>query len=112
MQPTTDAGARSAAGSVTGSFDPVGEAARSSGAAEETCPSCDAPGAFLPSKRHRFNPFGGVTCLVLAFWAALAGLVLEIGFVPAMALALVGLILVAARRTALVCQVCGFVRSS
>lgn len=62
------------------------------------------------SRRHRFNPFGGVTCLVLAFWAALAGALFGFGYLPSMGLAAVGIVLVVARRTALVCQVCGFVK--
>lgn len=90
--------------------DPVDPEARSTGAAEETCPSCDAPGAWVLSRRHRFNPFGGVTCLVLAFWATVAGALLGFGYVPGVAVALLGVALVAARRTALVCQVCGFVK--
>lgn len=90
--------------------DPVDVEARSAGAAEETCPSCDTPGAWTLSRRHRFNPFGGVTSLVLAFWASLAGWLLGFGYLPAAALAAVGVVLVAAQRTALVCQVCGFVK--
>lgn len=90
--------------------DPVDAEARSSGAAEETCPSCDAPGAWVLSRRHRFNPFGGVACLVLAFWAMVAGAILGFGYLPAAILALFGVVIVLSRRTALVCQVCGFVK--
>lgn len=90
--------------------DPVDAEARSTGAAEQTCPSCDAPGAWVLSRRHRFNPFGGVTCLVLAFWSAVGGAVLGFGYLPAAALAVCGVVLIVARRTALVCQVCGFVK--
>lgn len=90
--------------------DPVDVEARIAGAATETCPSCDTPGAWSLSRRHRFNPFGGVTCLVLAFWATLAGWLFGLGYIPAAALTIVGVVLVAAQRTALVCQVCGFVK--
>lgn len=90
--------------------DPVDAAARSTGAAGEACPSCDAPGSWKLSRRHRFNPFGGVTCLVLAFWAALAAAVTDLGYLPALGLLIAAAALVAARRTALVCQVCGFVK--
>ncbi len=90
--------------------DPVDAAARSAGAADETCPSCDSPGAWRLSRRHRFNPFGGVTCLVLAFWAALFGWLTGVGLWPAALLAGLGVTVIAATRTAQVCQVCGFVK--
>lgn len=90
--------------------DPVDEQTRSAGAAGESCPSCDSPGAWTISKRHRFNPFSGVIALVLAFWALLIGLLVGFTLLPAAAFATIGLLVVAARRTALVCQVCGLVR--
>jgi len=90
--------------------DPVDSDARTTGAAEETCPSCDTPGAWTLSRRHRFNPFGGVTALVLAFWASLAGWLLGFGQIPAAVLAAAGVAIMLAQRTALVCQVCGFVK--
>lgn len=83
---------------------------RKAGEAADVCPSCDTPGAWSPSRRHRFNPFGGVLALVLAFWTLLFGLLLGLGPWPAAALAAVGVTIIAWRRTALVCQVCGFVR--
>ena len=90
--------------------DPVDPGTRSAGAAGETCPSCDAPGSCVLSSRHRFNPFGGVTVLVLAFWALVVGWLFGLGPAPAGILAGLGVILLVARRTALVCQVCGFVK--
>lgn len=89
--------------------DPVDSDARSAGAAEDACPSCDAPGAWKLSTRHRFNPFGGVTLLVLAFWAAVANLFVDVSWIPAATLAFGGIAVMAWRRTAMVCQVCGFV---
>ena len=91
-------------------LDPIDERTRSAGIAAEVCPSCDSPGSWTLSRRHRFNPFGGVTALVLTFWVALLGWALDFGFLPAAGLALFGALLLIARRTALVCQVCGFVK--
>jgi len=90
--------------------DPVDERTRSAGEADDACPSCDAPGAWTPSRRHRFNPFGGVIALVLAFWALVFGWLIGFGPWPAGVLAGAGVIVILARRTALVCQVCGFVK--
>ena len=90
--------------------DPVDVRTRHAGEAAEVCPSCDTPGSWSPSKRHRFNPFGGVLAMVLAFWALLFGMLIGLGPWPALALALTGVVIIAWRRTALVCQVCGFVR--
>jgi hypothetical protein len=85
----------------------MGEAEPRGGA----CPSCDTPGSWKSSKRHRFNPFGAVTLMVLAFWASLGGWLLGIGQIPALTLVAAGIVMLAARRTALVCTACGFVRS-
>lgn len=92
-----------------GIADPVDAAARTAGAAEDTCPSCDTPGAWKLSSRHRFNPFGGVTVMVLSFWAAVANLFVDIGWAPAAALAVIGVSVMVWKRTAMVCQVCDFV---
>ena len=92
-----------------GIADPVDVAARTAGAADDACPSCDAPGAWKLSSRHRFNPFGGVTLLVLAFWTALAAFFVDIGWLPAAALAVIGVAVMIWKRTAMVCQVCDFV---
>jgi hypothetical protein len=88
----------------------VDERTRSAGEAEDACPSCDSPGAWSPSRRHRFNPFAGVISLVLSFWALVIGYPLGLGFAPAAVLAVLGLAIVASTRTALECQVCGFVK--
>lgn len=92
-----------------GIADPVDVAARTAGAADDACPSCDTPGAWKLSSRHRFNPFGGVTLLVLGFWTAVAGLVVDIGWMPAAALAISGVAVMLWKRTAMVCQVCGMI---
>jgi hypothetical protein len=89
--------------------DPVDSEARSAGAAGEQCPSCDTPGAWKLSSRHRFNPFGGVTLLVLAFWAAVANLFIDITWNPALVLAALGIAVMLWKRTAMVCQACGMV---
>jgi hypothetical protein len=75
-----------------------------------TCPSCDTAGSWKASSRHRFNPFGAVTLVVLAFWASLAGWLLGFGQTPAILLLAAGIVMLAARRTALVCTSCGFVK--
>lgn len=90
--------------------DPVAADTRTAGAADDVCPSCDAPGSWTLSKRHRFSPFGGVTLLTLAFWAVLSGWLAGFSLLPGAGLALLGAIVIAARRTALECQVCGFVQ--
>jgi hypothetical protein len=77
---------------------------------EDVCPSCDSPGAWVPSRRHRFNPFAGVLAITLSFWVLVIGYPLGLGYTPAAVLAGVGLIIVVAQRTALECQVCGFVK--
>jgi len=92
-----------------GIADPVDAAARTAGAAEDSCPSCDTPGAWKLSSRHRFNPFGGVTLLVLGFWTAVVSLFIDIGWAPAAALAVLGVAVMLWKRTAMVCQVCDFV---
>ncbi|NKB87315.1 MAG: hypothetical protein GKS06_03735 [Acidobacteria bacterium] len=89
--------------------DPVDSQARSAGAAGDQCPSCDTPGAWKLSSRHRFNPFGGVTLLVLSFWAAFANLFLDLTWLPALGLAAMGVAVMVWKRTAMVCQVCGMV---
>jgi len=94
---------------AVGIADPVDVEARTAGAAEDACPSCDTPGAWKLSSRHRFNPFGGVTLLVLAFWTAIASLFVNIGWAPAAGLAIVGVAVMVWKRTAMVCQVCGMV---
>ncbi len=91
--------------------DPVAAATRTAGVADDVCQSCDAPGSWTLSKRHRFSPFGGVTLITLAFWAVLLGWLTGFSLLPGAVFALLGVILIAARRTALECQVCGFVRS-
>ena len=90
--------------------DPVDVRHLKADEAEDACPSCDSPGAWAPSRRHRFNPFAGVIAITLAFWALLIGLPFGFGFWPAVALAVVGLAVVLWQRTALICQVCGFVK--
>ena len=94
---------------TVGIADPVDSAARSAGAAEDACPSCDTPGAWKLSSRHRFNPFGGVTLVVLGIWSAIANLFIDLGWTPAVALALIGLAVTLWKRTAMICQVCGMV---
>ena len=90
--------------------DPVDEKTRSAGVAAETCPSCDSPGAWTISKRHRFNPFAGVLAMVVAFWSLVFGLALRFTLLPAALLVAAGVLIIVAQRTALVCQVCGFVK--
>lgn len=96
-------------GAAVGIADPVDATARTAGAAEDTCPSCDTPGAWKLSSRHRFNPFGGVTLLVLGFWTAVASLFVDIGWAPTAALAVLGVAVMLWKRTAMVCQVCDLV---
>ena len=104
-----DQGPASKAGTVEIS-DPVDAGARAAGAADDACPSCDAPGSWQLSSRHRFNPFGGVTLLVLSFWVAVANLILDITWAAPGALAIAGVAMMVWKRTALVCQVCDFVK--
>ena len=94
---------------AVGIADPVDAAARTAGAAEDACPSCDTPGAWKLSSRHRFNPFGGVTLLVLGFWAAVGNLFADIGWAPAVGLVVIGMAVMLWKHTARVCQVCDFV---
>jgi len=47
--------------------------------------------------------------LVLAFWVAVANLFVDIGWLPPVVLAIVGLAVMLWKRTAMVCQVCDFV---
>jgi len=90
--------------------DPVDVRSLKADEADDMCPSCDSPGAWAPSRRHRFNPFAGVISITLAFWALPLGPLLGFGLWPAAALAFVGLAIVLSQRTALMCQVCGFVK--
>lgn len=76
-----------------------------------TCPSCDTPGSWTTSKRHRFNPFGAVTLVVLAFWGSVGGWLIGFGQLPSFLLLFAGLFLLLSRRTALVCKACGFVKA-
>jgi hypothetical protein len=57
------------------------------------------------SSRHRFNPFGGVTLVVLGIWSAIANLFVNLGWAPAVALAMIGLAVMLWKRTAMICQV-------
>ena len=91
--------------------DPVAAATRTAGVADDVCQSCDAPGSWTLSKRHRFSPFGGVTLLTLAFWTLLLSSLIGLSLIPGAILAVIGMILITSRRTALECQVCGFVRA-
>ena len=77
---------------------------------EDRCPSCDAAGAWRVSRRHRYSPFGTVTLLLLAFWSAVLSWLLGFGYVPAVALSVVGILLALATRRAEVCEACGYVR--
>jgi hypothetical protein len=97
--------------SAVGIADPVDAGARTAGAAEDACPSCDTPGAWKLSSRHRFNPFGGVTLLVLSFWAGFANFFVAITWAPAITLAIIGIAVMLWKRTAMVCQVCGMVET-
>ena len=85
--------------------DPVAAATRTAGAADDVCQSCDAPGSWTLSKRHRFSPFGGVMLITLAVWAGLLGWLMGFSLLPSLGLALLGVILIGARRTVLECQV-------
>ncbi len=95
---------------LVGFADPVAAATRTAGAADDVCQSCDAPGSWTLSRRHRFSPFGGVLLITLAFWAGFVGWLMGVSLLPGLGLALLGVILIASQRTALECQVCGFVR--
>ena len=90
--------------------DPVEPATRSARIADNSCPSCDAPGAWQIGRRSRFNPFGAVTLLVVAFWAALIGQLVGIGPRPALIPLLLGIYVMMASRKAQVCKVCGYVK--
>lgn len=76
----------------------------------DRCPSCDAEDTWRSSRRHRFSPFGSVTLMTLAAWAAILGWGLGFGYMPALVLALSGVLLALATRRAEVCEACGFVR--
>ena len=78
--------------------------------AEDRCPSCDTEAAWQVSRRHRFSPFGSVLLLVFAFWTAVAGLLLGIGYTPAAVLLAATLATGIATRKAEVCGACGYVR--
>ncbi len=51
-----------------------------------------------------------MTLLVLAFWAAVANLILDITWAAPAALAVAGVAMMIWKRTALICQVCDFVK--
>ena len=48
--------------------------------------------------------------ITLAVWAGLLGWLMGFSLLPSLGLALLGVILIGARRTVLECQVCSFVR--
>ncbi len=48
--------------------------------------------------------------MVVAFWSLVFGLALGFTLLPAALLVAAGVLIVVAQRTALVCQVCGFVK--
>ncbi len=76
----------------------------------DRCPSCETHGAWEASRRHRFSPFGSVTLVVLSFWAAVFGWLLGFGFVPAIALLVIGVGLALLTRKGETCGACGYVR--
>lgn len=77
---------------------------------DDRCPSCDTAGAWRLTRPHRISPFGGVAVLVLAFWVTVLGWLLDLGFLPAAAVAGTGVLLLTLRRKAEICEACGFVR--
>jgi len=91
----------------------VAAAAREGGRVErnDRCPSCETPGAWEPSRRHRFSPFGSVTLVVLSFWAAVFGWLLGFDFIPAITLLVVGIGLALFTRKGETCAACGYVRA-
>jgi len=74
------------------------------------CPECDAVADWQVSRRHRFSPFGAVLLAVLAFWGAVFGWLLGLGYLPALALLVAAFIVGVATRRAEICAACGFVR--
>ena len=76
----------------------------------DRCPSCETHGAWEASRRHRFSPFGSVTLVVLAFWAATLGWPMGFGFGPAIALLVLGVGLALFTRKGEMCGACGYVR--
>ena len=74
------------------------------------CPECDAADSWQTTRRHRFSPFGAVLLAVLAFWSALAGWFLGVGYVLAAVLITSSIVVTIVTRTAEICDVCGFVR--
>jgi hypothetical protein len=77
----------------------------------DRCPSCETHGAWEVSRRHRFSPFGSVTLVVLSFWAAVFGWLLNFGFIPAAVLLVVGVGLALFTRKGEMCAACGYVRA-
>jgi len=76
----------------------------------DRCPECDERADWQVSRRHRFSPFGAVLLAVLAFWTALLGWSLDLGYsIPVLLLA-AALIIGLATRRAETCSNCGFVR--
>ena len=76
----------------------------------DRCPSCETHGAWEASRRHRFSPFGSVTLMVLSFWAAVFGWLLGFGFIPAIALLVIGVGSALFTRKGEMCGACGYVR--
>jgi len=77
---------------------------------EQRCPECDAQADWQLSRRHRFSPFGAVLLAVLAFWSAVFGWALGLGYAPAAVLAAAAVFIGIATRRAEICAECGFVR--
>ena len=77
----------------------------------DRCPSCETHGAWEASRRHRFSPFGSVTLVVLAFWAATFGGLLGFGFTPAVTLLVLGVGMALFTRKGETCGACGYVRA-
>ena len=84
---------------------------RSGSKLNDRCPSCETPGAWEASRRHRFSPFGSVTLVVLSFWAAVFGWLLGFDFIPAITLLVVGIGLALFTRKGETCAACGYVRA-
>jgi hypothetical protein len=80
------------------------------GVVNDRCPSCETHGAWEVSRRHRFSPFGSVTLVVLSFWAAVFGWLMDFGFLPAIVLLVVGVGLALFTRKGEMCAACGYVR--
>ena len=77
---------------------------------EARCPSCDTEATWSISRRHRFSPFGSVLLGLSAFWAAVLGWLLTVGYTPAIVLLSSALVTGLATRKAEVCEACGYVR--